>query len=241
MPDTQDLHVQPGDVITAEWWNEMQRRLYAHVSSELAAVKTTVEGADASLVGMVAPFATETPPDGWLECNGQSIVRSDYETLFTLIGTRFGAGDGQHTFNVPDLRGIFIRGWAHGSDNDPGRLERIATGYGGAEGDSVGSYQPDQMQGHSHPDLGHTHSDSGHAHNVRMYGGYRLDRQWQYPMHTEWKRPANFVGTELGHANITENSAQLADPIDSGTGSGSPRLGSENCSKNIYLMFCIKI
>ena len=61
--------------------------------------------------GMIAPFAMTTPPTGWLECNGAAISRSTYATLFAAIGTVHGAGDGSSTFNLPDLRASFIRGF----------------------------------------------------------------------------------------------------------------------------------
>ncbi|WP_028652993.1 phage tail protein [Nocardioides halotolerans] len=55
-------------------------------------------------VGEVRIFAGNFAPAGWAFCNGQPLAISEYETLFQLIGTTYG-GDGQSTFNVPDLRG----------------------------------------------------------------------------------------------------------------------------------------
>jgi microcystin-dependent protein len=60
--------------------------------------------------GAVMPFAMITPPQGWLAANGTAYSRSTYATLFAAIGTTFGSGDGSTTFNLPDLRGIFVRG-----------------------------------------------------------------------------------------------------------------------------------
>lgn len=71
--------------------------------------------------GMVAYFATTTPPQGWIKANGAAISRTVYAKLFSRIGTRFGAGDGFNTFNLPDLRGEFIRGWDDGRGADTGR------------------------------------------------------------------------------------------------------------------------
>ncbi len=61
-------------------------------------------------VGAIFFFPVETPPEYTLECNGAAISRSAYAELFALIGTKHGAGDGTTTFNLPDLRGKFIRG-----------------------------------------------------------------------------------------------------------------------------------
>ena len=47
----------------------------------------------------------------WFLCNGQAISRTQYPILFSIIGTGFGAGDGTTTFNLPDYRGKFLRGF----------------------------------------------------------------------------------------------------------------------------------
>ena len=66
--------------------------------------------ADGLPIGTVIPFYGSTPPAHTLACNGAAISRTAYAELFTVIGTTAGAGDGSTTFNVPDLRGMFIRG-----------------------------------------------------------------------------------------------------------------------------------
>lgn len=70
----------------------------------------------------VLPFPFTNVPDGWLKCNGAAISRELYHDLFDIIGTTFGEGDGETTFNIPDLRGEFIRGWDDGNGVDSGRL-----------------------------------------------------------------------------------------------------------------------
>ena len=73
------------------------------------------------LVGEVAFFARSTPPSGWLKANGAAVSRTTYAALFDAIGTTFGVGDGRTTFNLPDLRGEFIRGLDDGRNIDGGR------------------------------------------------------------------------------------------------------------------------
>ena len=89
---------------------------------------TTFHGSGANLTGvvsiptgMIAPFAMSSPPTGWLECNGATISRSTYATLFAAIGTTYGAGDGSSTFVLPDLRATFIRGFDNSRGIDTGR------------------------------------------------------------------------------------------------------------------------
>ncbi len=49
---------------------------------------------------------TDTPPQGWLLCQGQAVSRTTYAALFAQLGTTWGAGDGTTTFNLPDMRGV---------------------------------------------------------------------------------------------------------------------------------------
>lgn len=64
----------------------------------------TVNGLAILPIGIVLPWAGSAPPSLWLQCYGQSLLRSTYQDLFNVIGTAFGSVDGTH-FNVPDLRG----------------------------------------------------------------------------------------------------------------------------------------
>ncbi|MBT8410691.1 MAG: tail fiber protein [Octadecabacter sp.] len=71
--------------------------------------------------GAVQMFARQTAPTGWLKCDGLEVSRATYATLFAAIGTTFGPGNGSTTFNLPDLRGEFVRGWDDGRGIDPAR------------------------------------------------------------------------------------------------------------------------
>lgn len=71
------------------------------------------ERIDLSLpIGSILEWPDETAPDGFLHCNGQSIAVASYSDLFAILGYRFG-GSGAN-FNVPDMRGLFVRCWRHG-------------------------------------------------------------------------------------------------------------------------------
>ncbi|WP_208433473.1 phage tail protein, partial [Bartonella elizabethae] len=71
--------------------------------------------------GFIGPFAMERLPEGWLVCDGRAYLRSSYRALFDAIGTTWGAGDGVSTFNVPDFRGMFLRGMDYERGLDPWR------------------------------------------------------------------------------------------------------------------------
>ncbi len=72
--------------------------------------------------GQIGLFAMDYAPQGWLKANGAALSRTVYAALFAAIGTRFGAGDGHSTFNLPDLRGEFPRFWDDLRGVDAGRV-----------------------------------------------------------------------------------------------------------------------
>ncbi len=90
---------------------------------------------DTCPIGTIIAFPATAIPNGWLECNGQAVSRVTFAELFALIDTAYGAGDGT-TFNLPDYRGVFLRGKDNGKGYDVGR--------------TLGSEQADAFQGHTH-------------------------------------------------------------------------------------------
>lgn len=112
----------------------------AKVKSAAAAVTTSVP------VGTIVAYGGATAPTGWLLCDGSSLLRTGtYASLFTALsisGTPiYGSVDATH-FNVPDLRGIFIRG--------AGTSTTHSNANGTAFSGTLGAYQNDKMQGHYH-------------------------------------------------------------------------------------------
>lgn len=89
--------------------------------------------------GDIKFHAANAIPPGWLKANGAAVSRTAYAALFAAIGTTYGAGDGATTFNLPDLRGEFLRGYHDGSTNDPDYATR-----------AFGSAQADALESHSH-------------------------------------------------------------------------------------------
>jgi microcystin-dependent protein len=100
-------------------------------------------------VGEVIMWPLASPPAGFLECDGAQISRATYAALFAVLGTTYGPGDGTTTFNLPDYRGEFLRGWAHGSTNDPDKASRTNRG-DGTTGDNVGTKQLSAFKNHGH-------------------------------------------------------------------------------------------
>lgn len=86
--------------------------------------------------GAVVAFAMQAPPDGWLQCSGGAVSRETYAALFAAVGTAFGEGDGSTTFNLPDLRGYFVRGFGTHGD--------------GTASGAFGVAQADELRAHAH-------------------------------------------------------------------------------------------
>jgi len=119
-------------------------------------------GGGGSVTGTVIWSSASTAPIGYVVCNGAAVSRTTYSNLFAVIGTTYGNGDGSTTFNLPDLRGEFIRGWDAGRGVDPGRV--------------FGSSQLDDFESHTHDttyaygfDFGSTGRAAGGANSVQTY------------------------------------------------------------------------
>jgi microcystin-dependent protein len=69
-------------------------------------------------VGEMILWPTNVPPQDFLVCNGQAVLRGQYAELFNVIGVTFGSGDGSTTFNLPDLRGRTAVGVGTSPDTD---------------------------------------------------------------------------------------------------------------------------
>lgn len=86
--------------------------------------------------GTIAYLAHANAANGWLKCNGAAVSRTTYAALFAMIGTTYGAGDDSLTFNLPELRGEYIRVLDDGRGVDAGRI--------------IGTAQAQMLPQHSH-------------------------------------------------------------------------------------------
>lgn len=163
-------------------------------------------------VGTIVPYAGGALPSGWLLCDGRSYsIIGTYATLYAAIGDRWGSG-GAGSFNVPDLRGMFLRGWTDTSSNDPDAATRTASKPGGAIGNNVGSVQGDAFQGHIH------NTSNGIQSSLTACG----------------TNAANFPSTGGGQCGSV-----ITGPASDGI-NGTPRTARETRPKNAYVMYIIK-
>lgn len=152
-------------------------------------------------IGAIIPWPGQTPPPGWLECNGQLFNTGTNPKLYNVLGTN----------SVPDYRGIFLRGWAHGS----------------------GAYDPDAGRA-----LGSVQGDALAAHEHRLQMAYE---NGDVPAGSEVvavNQPSGRVGYELPGANKNDNAIiKLPTSVSKALADGG---GPETRPKNIAVMYVIK-
>lgn len=118
-------------------------------------------------VGTVMPFAgpASKVPLGWFLCDGAPKNRATYGGLFDVIGNYWGPGDGVSTFNLPDLRGQFLRGASLGSGIDPDVNSRVVSASGLAKGEA-GSKQEGATARPKNDFTGITNVAGSHEHDI---------------------------------------------------------------------------
>ena len=141
----------------------------------------------------IVPWSSASVPSGFLECNGAAVSRTTYATLFGIVGTTYGTGDGSTTFNVPDLADNVPVGKSNNKSlASTGGANTVASA--GSVGGSTANatLSTDQLASHSHgipsgynalmaptatigrvsradisnPSSQNTGSGSGHSHNM---------------------------------------------------------------------------
>ena len=201
---------------------------------------TSVSGAGGSFVVETAPgiptgavfhFAMSTAPTGYLVCDGSEVSRTTYSALFAAIGTTFGAGDTTSTFNLPELRGQFIRGWQDSSS--------VGDEYVYDSDRTFGSSQLDGITNHNHYFSSYHGSTAYGPDGVGDFGdaGHNLYRRWGY------YRTSGVVGSNAGLA--TNNVGSGGDgnfQVDRVLNSWGQTLTREDETRpaNVALLPCIK-
>ena len=163
--------------------------------------------------GSVFCMAVISIPSGYLECNGAAVSRSTYSALFAVIGTAYGNGNGSSTFNLPDLRGEFIRGVDRGRGVDSGR--NIATSQGS------------QNSSHNHSaNSTSTVTDPGHKHNLNFNMGSIISSGGAFGLKDSGNADRMFTAT-------------TGISVSTSTSIGNQG-GNESRPRNVAMMYIIK-
>lgn len=189
--------------------------------------------------GAMTQYLGTTAPSGWLFCNGSNVSRSTYSSLFTVLGTRYGAGDGSTTFALPDLRERFARGSAL-----TGTLSGTAGGSATHQHTNTG-LTTGSAGGHNHevnPPAHTQSSDGGHAHVVDDHYHNTTDHSHGFA-HTHNYNPPNTTSTSAGsHSHTATNAANninagvyatVADNTSAGSHTHDVSIGEEGTNGSI--------
>jgi hypothetical protein len=157
--------------------NNTTKPLYLKVRGESVTVQNTggdnwwviADSRDLTPVGTIISFGGATVPPGFLPCDGVSHPRTNYVELSDALRSDPAAsawGGNTTHFNVPNLRGQFLRGAGSGV-RDPDAASRSSSAAGGNSGGKVGSLQGDLLASHAHP-----YTLPPHSHTWNSGGGY---------------------------------------------------------------------
>src|SRR5690554_337349 len=116
--------------------------------------------------GSTQMFAGTSAPRGWLIADGRAVSRTTYAALFAVIGTTYGDGDGSTTFNLPDMRGVVVRGVDRGRNLDPSRTQGSYQGDLFASHNHLATATVSQHAGHTHSVSGSTNTTGAHTHTI---------------------------------------------------------------------------
>ena len=189
---------------------------------------------DVSEVGKISMFARNTAPPGYLKCNGAAISRTVYADLFASIGTTFGEGDGSTTFNIPDLRGEFIRGW----DDERGvDTSRVFGSWQGGQNVSHTHTATVSSNAHTHTWSGTTSSDS-HSHTYTKNSSTFTSQSQGSSYASTWYGSA--TGTTSADAHTHTVSGTTSSDSHAHTVTNAASGGTEVRVRNLAMLYCIK-
>lgn len=183
--------------------------------------------------GAVMPFAMNSAPSGWLAADGTAVSRTIYAALFAAIGTTYGTGDGNSTFNLPDLRGIFVRGI--NSQTISGVTYSGGT-IGTKRGDSVGPHtHSGSVENHQHNIIANATGSSATWNTINIDNNDYLAARAESTGTSNWSYTLRGVSTSATLGLTSSNGAQTIT-----TTSQSPVGTTETRPANIALLYCIK-
>lgn len=168
--------------------------------------------------GTVVMYGSQTPPAGWLNCDGAAVSRTAFATLYGVIRTTFGVGDGSTTFNLPDYRGNIPVGMGGVGTSVLGN----AIGNTGGEATHTLASDKSTLPSHGHTDaIGHDHQET--------YTTTAGSTDWTLTPIANQNSPFSYV---------TGMNTSAATPVYNNTGGGGAH---NNVQPSLTVNFIIKV
>lgn len=112
-----------------------------------AEILSIPSGGGGNPAGIIMTYGGSSAPLGYLICDGSAVSRTTYATLFAVIGTTYGAGDGSTTFNIPNLSGKVVIGVSNSHS------------LGSSGGEEEHTLLTSELPSHTHEVPQHGHTD----------------------------------------------------------------------------------
>ena len=213
---------------------------FPNITGAVTATQSDLNSATSSNMpsGAILAFAGSSAPTGFLICDGSAISRSTYASLFAIISTTYGVGDGSNTFNLPDLRERVIAGKTSSASLLTSGVSGITSttlgNTGGVQGVTLTSGQSGlPAHNHSLTMNAHTHSFTSppHSHTVTGVTGSGLG-----------------AGVVAGGGTVTTSSVAVTGTNSTETTTGTignvtasnASSAHTNVQPTIILNYCIK-
>ena len=151
--------MNPSDIYNAQAGRDLQGVVPRIRPSQIIGLSTRQQASAVLPAGLIQLYGGLALPDGWLECDGDSLSRSAFSTLFAAIGTTYGSVDSDH-FNLPDLRGRV----PVGQDTTQTEFDIVGETGGAKEVTLTTAQIPAHAHGVNDPTHNHGINDPGHTH-----------------------------------------------------------------------------
>lgn len=168
-------------------------------------------------VGAILDFGGSTAPDKWLLCDGSQVSRATYSSLFNIVGTTYGVGDGSTTFNLPDARQKFTLGMG-------------TSGTGAVLGEVGGTIDHFHSTGsHTHSFSATTDTNGDHSHSTGTGSSTTVN------VEDNQGHPIGLSFANANHTHSTSTNGNHSHSVSGTTGSGSG--GSTGAANPPYITF----
>lgn len=187
-------------------------------------------------VHAVAYDASLVAPEGYLYCGGAAVSRTTYAGLFAVLGTAWGVGDGSTTFNLPDFRGRFLRGWDDSAGRDAAR--------------AIATYQTNANKSHTHTATSgndtHNHTASSandtHDHDIEtsFFAGGTAPATGPYFGDAGYRATAGYTATDAIVSDTHNHTITVDNDEHNHTVTVDADGGTESRPENASVSYVIK-